>query len=175
MDFAGYLELATANYSLQIRDETGETAVATFAAPLADLMLDGEAITVVASGFLNSANNSDGPAFGLWVALAAGGDLVQLTNTSSIEDIIDVSSLTVFPNPAVSNVNIDFAVKQDNDVTLEVINILGSKMISREIANLTINTTHRESVDVSTLPEGIYIISLNSVNTVVTRKIQIIK
>jgi hypothetical protein len=77
-DFAGYLELGTDDYVLEIRDETGTTTVAAYQAPLETLGLDGAALTVVASGFLNPANNSNGEAFGLWVALPAGGDLVEL-------------------------------------------------------------------------------------------------
>ena len=77
-DFAGYLELGTLDYVLEIRDETGTTTVAAYQAPLATLGLDGAALTVVASGFLNPANNSNGSAFGLWVALPAGGNLVEL-------------------------------------------------------------------------------------------------
>ncbi|MEE4257285.1 MAG: DUF4397 domain-containing protein, partial [Bacteroidales bacterium] len=76
--FDGYLELPTADYSLQIRDETGSTVVAQYAAPLSTLGLDGEALGVIASGFLDPTMNSNGPAFGLWVALAAGGPLVEL-------------------------------------------------------------------------------------------------
>ncbi|KAF0201540.1 MAG: hypothetical protein FD170_2546, partial [Bacteroidetes bacterium] len=76
--FAGYLELPTLDFSLQIRDQTGTTTVAQFDAPLATLNLDGVAAVVVASGFLDPANNNNGPAFGLYVALPAGGDLVAL-------------------------------------------------------------------------------------------------
>jgi hypothetical protein len=77
-DYQGYLELPTADYSLQVRDMTGTTTVAQFGAPLATLGLDGAAGVVVASGFLNPGNNSNGPAFGLYVALPAGGELVML-------------------------------------------------------------------------------------------------
>ncbi len=77
-DFAGYLELGTMDYILEVRDETGENTVAAYQAPLATLGLEGAALTVVASGFLNPDNNSMGEAFGLWVALASGGDLVEL-------------------------------------------------------------------------------------------------
>merc|ERR1711975_133496 len=77
-DFFGYAELATNDYVLEVRDETGTATVAKYGAPLATLGLDDAAITVLASGFLNPANSSDGEAFGLWVALASGGALVEL-------------------------------------------------------------------------------------------------
>ncbi len=77
-DFAGYLELGTLDYVLEIRDETGVNTVAAYQAPLATLGLNGAALTVVASGFLNPANNSGGAPFGLWVALPSGGNLVPL-------------------------------------------------------------------------------------------------
>tara|TARA_B100000965_G_scaffold397319_1_gene413684 strand:+ start:1079 stop:1849 length:771 start_codon:yes stop_codon:yes gene_type:complete len=79
-DFTNYLELATANYTLEVRDETGQTTVATYQAPLSSLNLMGGAGVVVASGFLNPSNNSNGEAFGLFVALPAGGELVALPN-----------------------------------------------------------------------------------------------
>ena len=74
----GYLELPTADYTLEVRDETGAVTVATYSAPLSTLSLDGAALVVVASGFLNPANNSNGEAFGLYVALPAGGALIPL-------------------------------------------------------------------------------------------------
>ena len=79
-DFTSYLELATANYTLDIRDEFGLNTVATYQAPLSNLNLMGGAGVVVASGFLNPSNNSNGEAFGLFVALPSGGDLVALPN-----------------------------------------------------------------------------------------------
>ena len=43
---------------------------------------------VVASGFLNPANNSNGAGFGLWVALPSGGNLIPLpTSTAKIQVI----------------------------------------------------------------------------------------
>ncbi len=77
-DFAGYLEVPTADYTLQVRTADNSTIVATYAAPLQTLGLQGAALTVYASGFLNPAANSNGAGFGLWVALPAGGPLVEL-------------------------------------------------------------------------------------------------
>lgn len=74
--FAGYLELPTTTYQLAVQTADNTVTVATYLAPLVGL--EGEAITVLASGFLTPANNGDGPAFGLWVALSDGGALIEL-------------------------------------------------------------------------------------------------
>lgn len=79
-DFTSYLELSTANYTIDIRDESGSNTVATYQAPLSNLNLMGGAGVVVASGFLNPSKNSNGEVFGLFVALPSGGDLVALPN-----------------------------------------------------------------------------------------------
>jgi hypothetical protein len=173
-EFAGYLELATANYSLQIRDESGQNTVATFAAPLADLGLEGQAITVFASGFLDPANNSNGENFGLFAATASGA-VVPLTNTSNIENIIDVTSMAIFPNPAHNTLNVEFSIKEDDQINLEILNILGSKMMEQTVASTSRNTMVRQSFDISNLPEGIYLLSISSGNSMVTRKIQVIR
>ena len=75
---SAYIELATADYSLQVQNTAGTSIVAQFGAPLSTLELDGEALVVVASGFLTPTDNSNGEAFGLFVALPAGGELVEL-------------------------------------------------------------------------------------------------
>ncbi len=74
-----YLELPTADYTLAVKDETGTTTIATYSAPLVTLGLQGQALTIVASGFLNPSQNSNGPALGLWVAKHSGGNLIPLT------------------------------------------------------------------------------------------------
>lgn len=77
-DFSGYLSLPLNDYILEIRDATGTVKVAAYEAPLATLGLQGQALTVLASGFLKPASNSDGPEFGLFVALPTGGPLIPL-------------------------------------------------------------------------------------------------
>jgi len=81
-NFSNYLELPTADYKIQVRDQNSENVVAEYSAPLSTLNLDGAALTVVASGFLNPANNSNGPAFGLYVASATGGSLIPLPSST---------------------------------------------------------------------------------------------
>ena len=97
---AGYLQLPTANYALNVTDASGTTVVASYAAPLQTLGLQGQALTVLASGFLNPSQNSNGPAFGLWAALASGGNLVPLPQITTarvqvIHNCADLAAATV--------------------------------------------------------------------------------
>lgn len=97
-----YLELPTADYNIQVRNAAGTDVVAEYQAPLSTLSLQGQALVVLASGFLNPANNSGGAGFGLWAALATGGDLVQLpsvatttTRVQVIHNCADAAAATV--------------------------------------------------------------------------------
>lgn len=161
-DFAGYLELPTADYTLDIRDETGTTSVATYNAPLSTLNLDGAALVVVASGFLNPANNSNGPAFGLYVALPAGGPLVQLpATTASLLDAKEFS-LELFPNPTTDFVNIDLTDASADK--LLVVDSKGTVVLSTSELSTGIN-----NVDVSNLSAGNYqIVVVSSVKGLFT-------
>jgi hypothetical protein len=72
-----YLEVPAVDLVLEIQLTDG-TPVVAYDAPLATLGLENAALVAVASGFLNPGNNSNGPAFGVWVALPTGGPLVPL-------------------------------------------------------------------------------------------------
>ncbi|WP_445453792.1 DUF4397 domain-containing protein [Flavobacterium sp. 25HG05S-40] len=161
--FAGYLELPNLDFILDVRDATGTTTVARYSAPLQTLNLDGAALTVVASGFLNPSANSDGPAFGLWVATADGGSLIQLPAVPlSITDI-DAEKISIYPNPVQSIVNI--AMPYDFDQTrITVFDLNGRKV--REASSVNY-------VDVSGIDGGVYMLSLEIDNKVITKKIVI--
>ncbi len=166
-DFAGYLELATADYILEVRDATGETTVAAFQAPLATLELEGEALVVLASGFLNPANNNDGPAFGLFAALASGGDLVALplqdeTNVADLQEV----KLNLYPNPTSGNLFIE----SDQDIIdVRVIDILG-----QVVYNAPVNgNNHR--IDVNGKRIGMYFVQVNTSAGVITESIQVVR
>ncbi len=82
-DFQGYLELPVADYTLNITPAADNgTPVASFSAPLEALDLGGAALTVLASGFLSPEEGQ--PAFGLYVASGAGGELLALPTGSDV-------------------------------------------------------------------------------------------
>jgi hypothetical protein len=73
-----YTSLSTADYVIEVKTQDGASTLYTYSMPLAALGLQDKAIVVLASGFVNPASNSNGPAFGLFVALPTGGSLLAL-------------------------------------------------------------------------------------------------
>ena len=147
-NFAGYLELPTDDYRLIIKDTTGTNSVAAFDAPLAQLNLEGNALVVVASGFFTPENNSDGPDFGLYVAVPGGGEMLALPASSTLStNSIDLLPLGIAPNPA------------NNAIQLRGLNgSSNSVLIMDNQGRSLINTTIGEEqiIDVSQLAPGFY-------------------
>jgi hypothetical protein len=147
-DFDGYLELPTANYALDVAAAAGTPVVASYLAPLTDLSLDGEAMVVVASGFLDPSMNSNGAAFGLWVALPAGGALVELPNITGVSENNQMVS-SLFPVPANEFLNV--SLSETTDVRAEVMDASGRLVLS---ANM--ESTQNMVLDVRSLNNGFY-------------------
>ncbi|TVQ09180.1 MAG: DUF4397 domain-containing protein [Bacteroidetes bacterium] len=166
-EFAGYLSLPTADYVLEVRTADGETVVASYQAPLATLELDGAALTVVASGFLNPDNNSNGPAFGLWVATNIGGALIQLPLFTNINDLTgEFTDISLFPNPVRNMVNL---VSTQEMQQVRVFDISGRVVYSNIINSeeYQINTEHLES--------GMYFVRITTAKGIFTGKLQVQK
>lgn len=157
-----YLELPVNNYVLDITDQAGTTKVASYSANLQTLNLGGAAITVVASGFLNPANNSNGPAFGLYAATAEGGNLVALPVFTSVSGINQGTiELEVWPNPTTGTINIEgnFAA----DKTIVTISDMSGRTISK--------MKYDNSIDVSGLSSGVYLLTIQDDKHIATRVI----
>jgi len=175
-DFQGYLELPTADYRLEIRDETGTVTVASYEAPLGTLGLEGEAITVLASGFLNPSNNSNGESFGLWVATPWGGPLLELPPvTSSVnETIFGDFSIYNYPNPASEFTYINFTTVNDSEIIVDIYNSFGAKVKSLNIGYLNAGN-HNISLNLDNLSTGAYSYSIKARNHVVPGSLTIVR
>lgn len=85
LESSTYLELPAANYYLDVTAAGTTQSVAFKKAPLSGLA--GSAIVVFASGYLDPASNGNGPAFGLYAALANGTVIELSSPTASLQVI----------------------------------------------------------------------------------------
>ena len=145
-----------------MRDESGTTGVAAYSAPLQTLGLEGAAITVLASGFLDATVATNLPTFGLWVALASGGNLIPLPTVTLSTSNFDSNAFGVYPNPAKEMISI---LNTNNvDINKATITDLNGRMI-KEISS------GFDQINVSNLTRGIYLMSIESGKTIINKKI----
>jgi len=157
--FAGYLELGNADYLLEIRNESGDVTVVGYSAPLASLGLDGAAITVVASGFLDPTVNGEGPAFGLWVALASGGELIPLPTAYLGVNELSELEFNIYPNPTTDLITINV---QNNEIINEII-------ITDMNGRVVLTSTFAKEISVAELENGQYFLNINTTEGISTR------
>jgi hypothetical protein len=162
-EFDGYLDVPAVDLTLDIRDMMGSTTVASYSAPLGTLGLADAAITVLASGFLNPLVNSNGPAFGLWVALSSGGSLVELPLAVNVDDaIVNQLEVPVYPNPA--NSQLTFALEGKG--TVELVDLQGRVLRTADLQGTT-------TLDIADLPGGIYLARISNGQATATQRVVI--
>lgn len=153
----GYLELPAADYDLGITDMTGATTLFSYDADLSGLA--GSAITVLASGFVDPSMNNSGSGFGLWVATAAGGALLELTNITGVEEFA-FEKLNAYPVPTDDQLTISF----DSQISdLFNINIFGMDgRLVQSTSQQVINGTNQIELNVSDINSGFYTVVLTN-------------
>lgn len=172
--FSDYLEVPTANYVLEVRTSDG-APVAAFHAPLGTLGLQGQAITVFASGFLDSSVNSNGPAFGLWASLASGGPLVPLELSTGIRtnSVVAVEVL-LYPNPAYGSATLELSGVQIDRTTVQVCDPTGRLVKDFGTQSLGDGVTKLQ-LDLSSIAPGSYSVLLNGKNASSTIPLQVVR
>jgi hypothetical protein len=164
-EFQGYLELPTADYVLDVTDESGSVTVASYQAPLASLELDGVALVAVATGFLDPSQNSDGPAFGIGVALPTGGPLVMLPELLGNLDYELSNAIALYPSPAKEQVTLS----NSSSIKLEAAMIYDLK--GKLVSQINLQDMQDERViDVSSFATGVYVVHIKGEQSSVVKR-----
>jgi hypothetical protein len=175
-DITGYIAVPPANYTLDVKDSSGAVTVASFGADLSGLR-KGSAV-VFASGFLTPSANQNGPAFGLYAALA-NGTVVPLGAVTSVSQQSDVAPLTYelsqnYPNPFNPSTQITFSVPKDAIAKLVVYNSLGQEIATLADGAYTAGT-YRVDFNAAGLPSGAYFYRVQAGEFTSTRKMVLMK
>jgi hypothetical protein len=162
-DITGYLTVPPAAYTLDVRDSSGATTVATFAADLSGLA--NGAAAVFASGFLNPAANQNGPTFGLFASLP-DGTVVPFNPVTSVQQKTeqiptDFGLRQNYPNPFNPSTQIEFALPSAQRASLKVYNLIGQEVASLVDQNLDAGI-YTYDFAANGLASGIYIYRLEA-------------
>lgn len=90
--------------------------------------------------------------------------LEEIEEPSAAQDVITDSNIQVSPNPFSTEVYVDFGGENAADYTFEVFNLLGELVRTSKLAG-------SQTVDLSDLTEGVYLMSFRSENELITRKV----
>jgi hypothetical protein len=170
--FEGYMEMETLDYVIELTDASSSAKLASFDLPLETMGFEGNSLTILSSGFMNPELNNDGAEFGLYIAHAGGGDMVELPRTSATsldESLFIEKSLKLYPNPVTNQIFIDVELSQSSVIDVFLFDITGRtvKSISENITN----SLRALTLDLSDLPEGVYLMRLNAGESFVSEKI----
>lgn len=167
-DITGYLGVPAANYTLNITPGNNNSViVASFIAPLNGLA--GGTASVFASGFLNPAANQNGPAFGLYAALANGQVVAFPIATGLGENQVNGID-NIYPNPA----NDQLQVRLNENMKAEALHITDVTGKVVKVQNIA-NYSNGFEVNLNGLEQGTYFLHLFDGEKVSNRMFQIVR
>lgn len=103
----GYTSLKTnKSYIFRLTNPSGSKTSHTYLADIPNYNIDGKAVTILTSGFINPAANSNGEPFGLWMALPEGGLLVPLDTSAEAEKLARIQFIHNSADTAVKLVDV---------------------------------------------------------------------
>ncbi len=101
-------------------------------------------------------------------------DAVLVPTTTNTESVFsDTRGVMLYPNPAQNFIYLEAEMKSQAKVSIEVYNIVGKQVMRYELENQHDNLNER--IDISALPQGVYIFNISSNKEVISRKINVFK
>jgi hypothetical protein len=89
--------------------------------------------------------------------------------TTGIKNYFSENSLSVYPNPAVTETEIVYNTSASVPVNLKLIDLLGNELITQKAQSFL--GLNKFKIDVSTLPAGVYYVTLNAGSNLLTKKL----
>ena len=100
--------------------------------------------------------------------------LLPGTTTGINETVIDKANVSIYPNPVSELLNIGFEVTKDSEVSLEMYNIQGQQVRFQQLG-YTPRGYNTAEMGVSDLDAGLYIVTINTGNSQVAKKVRVVK
>ena len=91
------------------------------------------------------------------------------TDIAGVKNYLLENNLQVYPNPAVTETEIVYNTTNSTPVNMKLIDLLGNELITQRAQSFV--GLNKFKIDVSALPAGVYYITLNAGNNLLTQKL----
>ena len=89
-----------------------------------------------------------------------------------VNEISNVSSVDIYPNPASDMANINFTLSETSNVTISLENIIGEEILKAELGNVSAHET-LFPLNIDGISNGLYFVTVKTSKGAVTKKIVI--
>ncbi|PLW94445.1 MAG: hypothetical protein C0591_12785, partial [Marinilabiliales bacterium] len=89
------------------------------------------------------------------------------------ETLFDESQFKAYPNPVTSLLNVEYSLMKDAEISIALYDILGRKMIE-EASFASSNTRMSYQLNTDGLDNGLYILTLNAGENIISTKIRVV-
>ncbi len=100
--------------------------------------------------------------------------LPQVVSTVGVETETVDTRYSVYPNPAINEVNINILAPKTEDFSVSMIDITG-KVVAQTITSVTANMPNTVRFSTAELSNGVYFVKMNSISTQKTIKVFVVK
>ena len=95
---------------------------------------------------------------------------LNFQNTAGLNDLTNTSSLLVYPNPAASQANVSFSLKNETEVLVSLTDITGKTVFTNNLGALTAGS-HKTTINTDVLSNGVYMVNFVANGVVSTQKL----
>ncbi len=132
----------------------------------------GQTVLISADGFLYPEKNQNGAPLALTTVFPNGTTTVaQSSSATGIGEVVPQAlSLRAYPTPASSAVTVDYTLEQSAATSLVLFDALGREVLSLRFGAVDAGP-HAATLDVASLPAGIYTLVMQSGSSISTTKV----
>ncbi len=101
-------------------------------------------------------------------------DAVLIPTTLSVDDNPNINSLSVFPNPASDQLNVSIDAAVNGRMVVNMLNVAGQTIQSFDLGSNVVGNS-RHMLNVSGIPAGFYLLSIELNGTRSIEKVQVVR
>lgn len=94
----------------------------------------------------------------------------QLAIDAGVKELTNNANLSVYPNPATSQTNVSFSLKNDTEVVVSLTDLTGKTVFTNNLGTLTTGA-HKTTINTDVLSNGVYMVNFVANGVVSTQKL----